>query len=182
VKIIKNTFLISLLISTIIHAFIFIVPIKEDKSNLNLKRNETKVAKITLSYSNKDYGNIGKNNKPKKLEKINNTKKDRQENTIEYVDLKEGEKNFIPAKPLKEIIIEYPTKARLAGVEGDVIVEIKINEEGKVYEYKILKSLGFGCEEEIIKKIKATEFIPAVLNNKNIKSIQTIKFNFKILK
>jgi TonB family protein len=39
-------------------------------------------------------------------------------------------------------------------IVGNVTVEFKVNKEGKLSDFKIIKSLGYGCDEEAIRVIK----------------------------
>ncbi|MCU7492955.1 MAG: TonB family protein [Ignavibacteria bacterium] len=50
--------------------------------------------------------------------------------------------------------ISYPEEALKNGVTGRVIVEIFADEEGNFAGYQLLKGLGYGCDEAVIKAIK----------------------------
>lgn len=55
----------------------------------------------------------------------------------------------------------YPSTARQAGVEGTVIVEIDIDEQGKVIKVRIARSAGHGFDQAALKAVKKSKFMPA---------------------
>ncbi len=50
--------------------------------------------------------------------------------------------------------LKYPSFARENNIEGRVIVEFIINEDGSITEAKIIKGIGGGCDEEALRVIK----------------------------
>ncbi len=48
-------------------------------------------------------------------------------------------------------LIEYPLAARNAGVEGKVILELRISAQGTIADVLVRQSLGYGCDEEAIR-------------------------------
>lgn len=56
--------------------------------------------------------------------------------------------------------IEYPKRARIAGIEGRVIVQFIVNEEGNVEDPHVIRGIGGGCDEEALRVIKSAKFIP----------------------
>lgn len=86
-------------------------------------------------------------------------------------------------KALQEIIsknLVYPSKALENKIEGRVYLEYTVGFSGDVESVKILKGIGFGCDEEAIRLVKLLKFSPQ--NNHGIKLISThkIQINFKI--
>lgn len=66
--------------------------------------------------------------------------------------------------------LKYPEIARKAGVEGRVVVNVLIDESGRVVDAKILKSLGNnGCDEAAIEAIKSVKWKPAKQRDKPVK-------------
>lgn len=47
--------------------------------------------------------------------------------------------------------VEYPKKARKIGIEGTVIIQFKVDENGYVKDVKCLKGIGMGCDEEVLR-------------------------------
>lgn len=54
--------------------------------------------------------------------------------------------------------INYPLNAKKNKIEGRVLVRTFISETGNVVGTQLLKGLGYGCEEEVLKAIKKTNF------------------------
>ena len=50
--------------------------------------------------------------------------------------------------------IRYPRPAADAGIEGKVILEFVVSNDGKIQNVKTLKGIGFGCDEEAERVIK----------------------------
>jgi len=79
--------------------------------------------------------------------------------------------------------INYPEMARLAGIQGEVIIDVLINKDGIPTEFKVLKSLGkSGCDESTIVGIKRTKFTPAIQNGKPVHFWIKIKVAFSLAK
>lgn len=56
--------------------------------------------------------------------------------------------------------IRYPDIARRAGIEGRVIVQFIIDENGTVRDPTIVRGIGGGCDEAAIDAIKSVEWSP----------------------
>lgn len=52
--------------------------------------------------------------------------------------------------------IDYPEDAKANKIQGKVIVSFVVDEKGKVVDAKIIKGLGYGCDEEALNAIQAT--------------------------
>ncbi|MEM1323452.1 MAG: TonB family protein [Bacteroidota bacterium] len=50
--------------------------------------------------------------------------------------------------------LRYPEAAKAAGIEGDVELRFEINAQGLPTDIQVLRSLGYGCDEEAIRLIK----------------------------
>ncbi len=74
----------------------------------------------------------------------------------------------------------YPELLKLAGIEGKVILNVFINEQGKVEKTKILESTHEAFSEAAVKAAKQWEFLPAMKDGKPIKAEVTIPFRFKL--
>ncbi|MEE4311503.1 MAG: energy transducer TonB, partial [candidate division KSB1 bacterium] len=63
----------------------------------------------------------------------------------------------------------YPEIARKAGIGGQVVVHAKIDENGKVTDTRVIKSLGNnGCDDAALNAIRKTKWNPAVSNEKPV--------------
>lgn len=63
-------------------------------------------------------------------------------------------------KTIQENLI-YPDQARKEGLEGKVILNVLITENGDVEDINILKSLSKGCDDAAIAAVKLTKWQPA---------------------
>lgn len=83
-------------------------------------------------------------------------------------------------RPKSSLKPPYPEAAKSAGVEGEVILELYIDEQGIVRKVKLIKGIGFGCDKAAIRKVKATRFYPAKMGNKPVavRMRQIIEFKF----
>lgn len=64
------------------------------------------------------------------------------------------------------------------GVQGEVIVEITIDREGKVVEEKLLKGMGQAIDEKVIAALRDWRFRPATRNGVAIPSKHDVHFHF----
>ncbi|MBI5662659.1 MULTISPECIES: energy transducer TonB [Ignavibacterium] len=76
--------------------------------------------------------------------------------------------------------IQYPPIARQAGLEGKVFVMAYVDEKGNVDDVKVIKGIGGGCEEEVIKVLKTTKFKPGMNNGQPVKVKTSLSFAFKL--
>lgn len=51
--------------------------------------------------------------------------------------------------------IEYPIEAQKAGIKGKVVVSFVVESDGTLTNVNVSKSLGYGCDEEALRVIKA---------------------------
>lgn len=78
--------------------------------------------------------------------------------------------------------LKYPVTAERVGIQGEVIVKAVVDQYGFVLDTKIIKGLGYGCDEAAEMAVLKTEFKPAEDNNKPIKASVKIKIPFKLKK
>ena len=50
--------------------------------------------------------------------------------------------------------VRYPRQAQLNNISGEVIVEIERDENCKLSNPRVIKGLGYGCDEEAIRAVK----------------------------
>lgn len=72
--------------------------------------------------------------------------------------------------------VNYPERAQKAGIEGRVIVQFIVNEEGKVEENntKVVRGIGGGADEEAVRCVKKAEFKPGLQRG------QTVRVQFSL--
>ena len=65
------------------------------------------------------------------------------------------------------------------GTRGDVVIDIVIDEEGKVVETKVDQGLGHGLDEAVLAVIQTWTFYPATKAGKPVASAQQLLFHFE---
>jgi len=78
--------------------------------------------------------------------------------------------------------IAYPTEALINQIEGKVYVVATIDTLGNVAETKIIKGIGYGCDEEALHIVKITKFTPAITQDRKVKCQISIPIKFKLPK
>lgn len=75
----------------------------------------------------------------------------------------------------------YPELAVKAGVEGRVVIEIKLSKTGQILDTKVIQSLGNnGCDEAAIDAIKKVKWKPAYQRDKPVNVIVSIPVVFRL--
>ena len=86
-----------------------------------------------------------------------------------------------PPKPRRNIRPDYPKGARQRGEQGDVVLEIRVNAEGKVDDVKVATSSGFAeLDEAAIWAARAAKFSPARSGHDPVASTARLKLQFKL--
>ena len=68
--------------------------------------------------------------------------------------------------------LRYPSAAWRFDKGGKVIVEFVINSDGSASDYKIINSVGYGCDEEALRVIKSVfRWEPKVVNGEKVSSV-----------
>jgi protein TonB len=78
--------------------------------------------------------------------------------------------------------IRYPDTAREYSITGRVYVSFVIDENGKVTEIKIMRGLGYGTEEEVVRVVgKMPDWTPGKYNGRSVKTafIMPVLFSLK---
>ncbi|MDJ1503140.1 energy transducer TonB [Xanthocytophaga agilis] len=77
----------------------------------------------------------------------------------------------------------YPEVAKKAKVEGVVYVSFIVNAEGAIDEVKVMKGIGYGCDEEAKRLIHfMPKWIPARQNGRNIAVRYSLPIRFSFPK
>ncbi len=74
----------------------------------------------------------------------------------------------------------YPNAAKLYGLEGEVLLLVKIDEAGRVLNSQVIKALDLGCSEAAVDAIDRTRFTPGLENGKPVVSETTIRVKFEL--
>lgn len=65
-----------------------------------------------------------------------------------------------------------------AGISGDVIVEVTIDEQGNVTDLKLTQGIGYGIDEKVLSVLRQWHFRPATRNGLNIASQHLVHFHY----
>ena len=77
--------------------------------------------------------------------------------------------------------IHYPSVAKQQGIEGKVIVALRIDENGKLSDIEVIQGIGGGCEEEIIRVLnQMPDWKPTMQAGHYIKTKKIFSFNFQL--
>jgi len=100
------------------------------------------------------------------------------------VDSEESERrNCTSSNLIKHIYknVKYPTFARGADIQGTVVVSFIVNKTGDVEDVKILRGIGGGCGDEVIRVIKGLDkFLPGKQNGRPVSVIYRLPVKFSL--
>lgn len=79
--------------------------------------------------------------------------------------------------------LNYPSEALEKGVSGVVTVEFTITSQGEVTSIRVLRGLGYGCDEEAIRVVKLTNkmWTPGMVKGEyvNCKLLLPVRFEIR---
>jgi TonB family protein len=64
------------------------------------------------------------------------------------------------------------------GVQGDVVVEVTIDERGNVIELKLIRGIGYGIEDRVLATLRQWRFRPASKDGVTIASQHIVTFHY----
>lgn len=76
--------------------------------------------------------------------------------------------------------INYPEMARKAGIEGRVIIQFIVNENGEVEDPKVVRGIGGGADEEALRVVKQAEFEPGQQRGKPVRVQYSLPITFQL--
>ena len=76
---------------------------------------------------------------------------------------------------------EYNNFARLVKVQGKVVLRLVIGEDGLPRDFHLVRSLGFGLDEEAFRVVKAWRFRPGYRDEAAVAVEVTIEVNYNLL-
>jgi len=77
--------------------------------------------------------------------------------------------------------IKYPAEARAKGIEGRVFVEFIVNLDGSLSDFKVLKGIGLGCDEEAMRIVTLSPpWMQAKQKGKIVKQRMVLPVVFKL--
>lgn len=88
-----------------------------------------------------------------------------------------GEGVKAPA-PYRRISPRYTETARLYGREGTVEAEIELDSQGVVIDVRLMRWIGYGLDESVMRAVREMNWRPAYRDNKPVSSRFVVQYNF----
>jgi TonB family protein len=91
--------------------------------------------------------------------------------------------NGLPIRVVKRTLQTQPNyteEARLAGVEGTAVVYAEIAKDGSPENLRMLRSLGYGLDQEAIRAVQQWRFEPSLQNEQVIRVATYVPVNFRL--
>ena len=77
--------------------------------------------------------------------------------------------------------LNYPTSARMKGIQGTVLVSFIVNTDGTIEGIELVQGIGGGCDEEAIRTIKISpNWTPGMIKGKAVRTRMKIPIRFKL--
>ena len=77
--------------------------------------------------------------------------------------------------------LKYPVEAQKNNITGKVFVKFVVRQDGSISNMKVLKGIGYGCDEETVRVIsQMPRWIPGKQNGKPVNVMFTMPINFVI--
>jgi TonB family protein len=75
--------------------------------------------------------------------------------------------------------LRYPQQALDNNIKGRVAIQFTVGLDGSLNEFKVTRSLGFGCDEEVIRLVKeGPAWRPSTENSVPIESLVRVRLRF----
>jgi periplasmic protein TonB len=77
--------------------------------------------------------------------------------------------------------LKYPSQARRMNIQGKVFVNFIVNEDGELVDFQIMKGIGAGCDEEVLRIMrKAPKWNPGKQRGKAVRVKQVLPITFQL--
>ncbi len=76
--------------------------------------------------------------------------------------------------------INYPEMARKAGIEGRVIIQFVVTENGNVEDPRVIRGIGGGADEEALRVVKQAQFEPGRQRGKPVRVQYSLPITFQL--
>ncbi len=75
--------------------------------------------------------------------------------------------------------LKYPIEAKINRIEGEVLLRFEVDKRGRPINIEVLRSLGFGCNQEAIRLLSAGPNWPTPKRRSDRKKVYSIPFQLK---
>lgn len=132
--------------------------LKDGKLDISLQEDATQLSEVVVT----GYG----------------VKRDGDEPIVRLAEPDGGRKAYDQYLDEKKI---YPQQAIENKVEGKVTIEFTVGLTGALSDFQVVRKLGYGCDEEVIRLVKeGPQWKPSYINNEAVESLVRIKTRFKL--
>ena len=78
--------------------------------------------------------------------------------------------------------INYPLQAKDRNIQGKVYVEFTVDQTGKTDKFRVLKGIGYGCDEEAVRVLKLIPqpWLPAEKDGKLVTMVFVIPIEYRL--
>jgi TonB family protein len=77
--------------------------------------------------------------------------------------------------------VKYPEEAKKAGRQGKVFVQFIVEPDGSLSNFKVLRGIGYGCDEEALRVVKSMpKWKPGMHRGKAVRVQYLVPVNFKL--
>lgn len=77
--------------------------------------------------------------------------------------------------------VNYPSAASRANIGGRVVLQFVVERDGSVAQIKVIKSVGYGCDEEAVRVVKnMPKWTPAKQNGRAVRSYFTLPVTYTL--
>lgn len=94
--------------------------------------------------------------------------------------LRVGAGGISELKRTKNVTPEYPILAKKAEVEGLVVLDVLVDEKGKVAEIKVMKDMPMGLTQSAVQAVEQWEYEPARQFGRPVPAWMIVKVDFRL--
>jgi len=76
--------------------------------------------------------------------------------------------------------LKYPRQAQRMGISGKVFIGFTVNQRGELTDLKVIKGLGYGCDEEATRVLSLTKWTPGKQRGRPVRVRMAQPINFRI--
>lgn len=76
---------------------------------------------------------------------------------------------------------EYSEEARIAKLQGTVLLSLTVGEDGRTLDLRVRKSLGLGLDEKALEAVSHWRFTPGTKEGKPVAVATSIEINFRMM-
>jgi TonB family protein len=86
----------------------------------------------------------------------------------------------LPPKLIQSTAAEYTDAARLARLEGSVVLSVIVDTDGRAKQVRVIRSLDGGLDEKAVEAVRTWQFAPATHDGQPVPVNMTIQVRFKL--